>query len=177
MDNDSTEKVAALRARLVEKPLWTFALDLYARPGVEAACLTLQDEAGVDVCELLWRCWLAAHGLLAEDAPSSLDEIRRWQRDVTEPLRRLRRRLKPDAVRDPGVAELRRHLQAAELQAERLTLSRLERLTPLLPLSILPGGPSLAEKPLGRQLQLQKKSHLSALGTLVDVLDPSYPPR
>ncbi|MCK1787400.1 TIGR02444 family protein, partial [Pseudomonas sp. TNT11] len=32
--------------------LWSFALSTYARPGVEAACLRLQEQ-GADVCLLL----------------------------------------------------------------------------------------------------------------------------
>ena len=37
----------------LEAESWAFALALYARPGVAEACLTLQNEAGVDVMLLL----------------------------------------------------------------------------------------------------------------------------
>jgi len=40
-------------------PFWDFSLAVYRRPGVAAACLRLQDEAGVDVNLLLYFCWLA----------------------------------------------------------------------------------------------------------------------
>jgi len=111
---------------LQQRPLWDFALALYAKPGVEQACLTLQDEAGVDVCELLFHCWLYQHGLAAKPAP--LDAIRAerlaWQQQVTAPLRALRRRLKPEAAQNEAIEALRATLQRAELQAERENLQR-----------------------------------------------------
>jgi len=171
MSHDSTQLPPALRARLRDASLWEFALALYSRDGVEAACLRLQDEAGVDVCELLWHCWLYHHGLSCDER---LEAIRGWQREVTGPLRRLRRALKPDAREHEGVAALRRTLQQAELQAEREALSRLARLAVgsdrLYPLPSPP--PSLAEY-LARQLQVQQKPHLSVLNTLERQLDPS----
>lgn len=119
----------ALRARLAADPLWDFALALYARPGVETACLRLQDEAGLDVCELLWHCWLYRHGLAVAGEPAALAPIRAWQRDVTAVLRGLRRELKRAARDQPGVAEVRGRLQRTELAAERETLSRLQALS------------------------------------------------
>ena len=37
----------------LEAECWAFALAIYARPGVAEACLTLQNEAGLDVMLLL----------------------------------------------------------------------------------------------------------------------------
>lgn len=177
MNDDSTELPAALRARLASSPLWAFACALYARPGVEAACLRLQDDAGVDVCELLWRCWLFHHGLADAGPPEALEEMHRWQGEVTRPLRRLRRDLKPEACRHPDIAELRRTLMKAELQAERRALDGLEHATLAGPCRPLPSPPPPAEKYLAISLQLQKKSHLLPLSTLGTFLDPSQPPR
>ncbi|CDM38827.1 hypothetical protein PPSAL_0210 [Ectopseudomonas oleovorans] len=42
--------------------LWNFALELYARAGVEQACLELQD-TGSDVCLLLTGAWLQRRGV------------------------------------------------------------------------------------------------------------------
>ena len=42
--------------------LWDFAQRLYGRPGVEHACLQLQ-EAGADVCLLLCGAWLQQRGV------------------------------------------------------------------------------------------------------------------
>ncbi len=178
MTDDSTEMLAALRCRLAESPLWPFALALYARPGVEAACLQLQDEAGVDVCELLWRCWLLHHGAIPEPgSEAALAEVRRWQREVTAPLRRLRRELKADAAEQHGVARLRETLKRAELQAERETLARLESVAMTRPLRRLDARDPTAQRLLSNALQLQKKAHLSTLNSLVMRLDPPRGPR
>ncbi|WP_290784335.1 TIGR02444 family protein [Halomonas sp.] len=173
---------AILRARLTGQPLWEFALALYGQPGVESACLALQDQARVDVCELLWRCWLLRHGVVpGPTAEEGLVEVLRWQREVTAPLRRLRRRLKPEANVRPGVAELRETLKHAELQAERETLDRLERLALADSSTALTPAPSAgvraADKVLANALGLQKKTHLSTLHTLVASLDPPSRPR
>ncbi|MEQ6889623.1 TIGR02444 family protein [Halomonas sp. CS7] len=171
MTHDSTQLPDALRAHLRRDPLWEFALALYGRDGVEAACLTLQDEAGIDVCEMLWHCWLYQHGLTCDAPP---DAVRRWQHEVTAPLRRLRRALKAEARDDDGVAELRRTLQTAELQAEREALSRLQRLAlsgrgihrlstpPPEPVGVLAG-----------RLHLHRAPHLIKLKMLISQLDPS----
>lgn len=109
--------------------LWAYALSLYGRHGVAEACLTLQDEAGADVCELLWACWLFQRGLRpAEDVEVHLVEVRGWQARYTRPLRAQRRELKPLAVHDENVAQLRETIKQAELLAEREALARLARL-------------------------------------------------
>lgn len=112
--------------RLQQAPLWDFALMFYARPGVEQACLVLQDQAGVDVCELLFHRWLYEYGLEAQlEALVPLRKERHcWQQRVTEPLRGLRRGLKPQASHSEAVATLRKTIQQAELQAERENLQR-----------------------------------------------------
>jgi len=175
MTHDSTQLPDALRARLRRDPLWEFALALYGRDGVEAACLSLQDEAGIDVCELLWHCWLYHHGLTCDAPPN---DTRHWQRDVTAPLRRLRRALKAEARGDAGVAELRRTLQKAELQAEREALSRLQRQAlsgrGIAPLPTPPPDPL---EVLAGRLRLRKASHLTKLNMLISQLDPSQGPR
>lgn len=178
MTDDSTEMLATLRCRLAESPLWPFALALYARPGVEAACLQLQDEAGVDVCELLWRCWLLHHAAIPEPgSETALAKVRRWQREVTTPLRRLRRELKAAAAERDGVAQLRETLKRAELQAERETLARLQSLAMTRPLRPLAAGDPAPQELLSNALQLKKKAHLSTLNSLVMRLDPPRAPR
>ncbi|MCE9682448.1 TIGR02444 family protein [Halomonas alkalisoli] len=173
MSDDSTRLETALRSRLAADSLWDFALALYARPGVEAACLALQDEAGVDVCELLWHCWLHHHGLALEAEPDELAAVRLWQREVTSVLRVLRRRLKDEASKNAGVAEVRRQLQRTELAAERETLARLQALAER--------GEGLVRRShsrsklafsLASRWQLQKKPQLLALQTIECQLDP-----
>ncbi|HSP31363.1 MAG TPA: TIGR02444 family protein [Halomonas sp.] len=112
--------------RLQQISLWDFALSLYAKPGVEAACLSLQDEAEVDVCELLFHCWLYTCGL--EVVPVAVvplrQERRQWQHRVTDVLRELRRDLKASAASSSSIAALRETIKQAELLAERENLQR-----------------------------------------------------
>ncbi|WP_110685738.1 TIGR02444 family protein [Salinicola aestuarinus] len=119
--------------------LWSFALERYARPGTETLCLELQDGHGLDVCELLWSAWLAERELaVATEAPTQLEPIRRWQAEMTQPLRERRRALKPLVAATPSLDDLRQTLKRAELEAERETLRRLEALsagTPAVPTS------------------------------------------
>ncbi|GHE21016.1 TIGR02444 family protein [Halomonas urumqiensis] len=177
MDTDSTELPSVLRARLTQNPLWDFAVAFYGQPDIEAACLTLQDEAGVDVCELLWHCWLMWHGLTLTTSTEALSSIGTWQREVTVPLRQLRRQLKAQANTNDRVAKLRETLKQAELQAERETLARLENLALQSDLRVLSCEAQGAGKHLAQMLQLQKKSHLSTLQTLIARLDPPTSPR
>jgi uncharacterized protein (TIGR02444 family) len=173
MSDDSTATQADLRSRLGADPLWDFALDFYARPGVEAACLLLQDEAGVDVCELLWRCWLHRHGLALGASPPGLAAVLRWQQEVTVPLRALRRRLKAQSTHDAGATEVRRAIKQAELAAERETLLRLQHLAEhTAPSAILTSDASHFENSLASRWKLQKKAQLLALQTLECQLDP-----
>ncbi|MBD3895402.1 TIGR02444 family protein [Halomonas sp. ML-15] len=180
---DSTQLLAHLRACLREAPLWDFALALYGRDGVEAACLQLQDEARTDVCELLWLCWLDVHGLVADGKLSAaLAPLRHWQAEMTQPLRQRRRALKQQALTHPEIAELREAIKRAELLAEREALRLLQRISEdqLAPEGILrPREPTdlpLVER-LYAWLPEQKKQHLCALQTLESRLDPSRGPR
>lgn len=111
--------------------LWDFSGALYARPGVAGLCLTLQDEAGADVCLLLTALWLERRGVAAStERVVQLEELARpWQTTVTTPLRALRRAWKEAAQNDAELAELRGQLAALELQAERRLLERLHGLT------------------------------------------------
>nr|WP_281172186.1 TIGR02444 family protein [Carnimonas nigrificans] len=106
------------------RSLWTFAVALHALPGQESGMLNLQDEAGMDIPELLFYCWLERrHEHLT--APSQLEEIRRWQARFTAPLRSMRRELKPLLEHDPQLADMRNAIKKAELESEREVLRRL----------------------------------------------------
>ncbi|AMK28808.1 hypothetical protein AWT69_000171 [Pseudomonas putida] len=109
--------------------LWNHALALYARPGVEAASLALQ-ELGGDVCLLLCGTWLQARGVAAdEQRTTALKALAGpWQRDVVTPLRTLRRQWREQALADPRLSVIREQVKALELQAERTLLERLEAL-------------------------------------------------
>ncbi|GAB3386178.1 TIGR02444 family protein [Azotobacter armeniacus] len=107
--------------------LRAFALQLYQRPGVEAACLHLQAQ-GADVCLLLCGAWLEARGVNCTSGRCA--ELRRlaqpWQAAVVAPLRRLRQDWRTAARDDVVLGELRERLKALELDAEWTLLRRLE---------------------------------------------------
>ncbi|WP_068825090.1 TIGR02444 family protein [Pseudomonas sp. BMS12] len=110
--------------------LWSFANACYARPGVEAICLRLQEQ-GVDVCLLLCALWLERRGAAAsEPRLQQLQAISLpWQRDVVRPLRELRQSWRTAAADDPQLTSLRERIKVTELEAEQELLRRLERLT------------------------------------------------
>jgi uncharacterized protein (TIGR02444 family) len=107
--------------------LWTFSMAVYGEPGVEAACLDLQDRCGLDVNLLLYACWVAVHGVVLERRHIEAlgDFARPWRQAAIEPLRRIRRRLKLDPLGMPApeVEAFRQRVKAAELEAERLLLA------------------------------------------------------
>lgn len=116
-----------------EHPLWHFSLAVYRMPGVSAACLRLQDDAGADVNLLLYFCWLAT----VRDAPLDEAEIRRivdatadWRDRVVRPLRGVRRWLKDGAAGMPrdSVEGLRSDVKRVELESEQLQQDLLFRL-------------------------------------------------
>ncbi|MCX2543648.1 TIGR02444 family protein [Pseudomonas sp. COW5] len=107
--------------------LWSFALAVYARPGVEDACLRLQS-AGASVCLMLCGLWL-------EQRDATRDEVRTrqlqeltipWDKEVVQPLRAMRMQWKNLADTDPVLKGMREQIKGLELEAERALLSRLE---------------------------------------------------
>jgi uncharacterized protein (TIGR02444 family) len=107
--------------------LWRFSLELYARPGVEQSCLTLQ-QAGAGVCLLLCGLWLEQRGVACDE--HRLQQLRQvaepWDEEVVEPLRSLRIRWKAGALQDIALDGLREQVKKLELEAERQLLERLE---------------------------------------------------
>ena len=114
--------------------LWSFALSTYARPGVEAACLRLQEQ-GADVCLLLCGAWLEQRGVAPDpQRVQALQQLARpWQAHVIEPLRRVRVQWRAMAQQDEQLAALRERVKTLELDAERQLLMRLEALTQTWP--------------------------------------------
>ena len=105
---------------------WRFSLALYARPGVAPALIALQDRAGHDVNLILFCLWAGAvRGLRLDTAMLATAEtaVADLRRELVEPLRALRRRLKADPAAD--VQALRRQVLVLELVAERRVQYRL----------------------------------------------------
>jgi uncharacterized protein (TIGR02444 family) len=110
---------------------WQFSLEYYARPGVEAACLALQDEAGADVDLLLYLLFCARHGrALSGEEVARLDRlVADWRAEVVRPLRAIRRRLKT-GFPDIAAEALRSEVKRLELEAERLQQQQMETAAP-----------------------------------------------
>jgi uncharacterized protein (TIGR02444 family) len=109
---------------------WRFALALYAKPGVSAACLQLQDDAGVDVMLLLVALFAASHRCIAltdADLIAMDAVVRPWREQVVQPLRALRCTLKSGPSPAPSAMSdrLRERIKASELDAERIANDRL----------------------------------------------------
>lgn len=109
--------------------LWEWTLEAYARPGVPAACLRLQDTFGLNTSLLLWAVWAEARDadLLARAA----EVARSWEALALSPLREVRRALKPafPPIDDRAREGLREDVKAAELRAERVLMEALESMT------------------------------------------------
>lgn len=105
-------------------PFWTFSLSVYGRKGVPPACLTLQDQSGVDVNVLLFCLYLGSRGraLSQADVAAIREAVEPWRRDVVVAVRQARRSLKepPSPFHGPAVDALRKAVKAAELEAERI---------------------------------------------------------
>ena len=114
---------SAAPKELNPSPFWTFSLSLYGKPGVPQACLTLQDEAGVDVNLLLFGLFLGRTGrkLTASDVRKIAQTTEPWRAGIVVSLREARRALKepPPPFAGPLADALRKSVKAAELESER----------------------------------------------------------
>ncbi|MFU8763559.1 MAG: TIGR02444 family protein [Haliea sp.] len=101
----------------MNNPLWEFSLELYACPGVAAACMEAQDHCAADVNLLLYAAWLARQGLALDQLQwrELAVSVTEWRQRVVQPLRALRR----DWRALPAAAALREEIRVLELAAER----------------------------------------------------------
>ena len=115
----------------LDGPLWRFALEFYALPGVAEACLTLQDEAHIDVIQLLTAIYadlILRQPLSSKDVAKLGRQTAEWRRATVLPLRDIRRFLKPERDGFPEERHLlREKVKAAELLAEQIQLALTER--------------------------------------------------
>jgi uncharacterized protein (TIGR02444 family) len=118
---------------------WRFSLTVYARPGVAASCLALQDRLGLDVNLLLFCCWAAARGHRLEPAEIAAAEAASgaWQRDIVTPLRGIRRQLAQPTALDPAdAAALYAKAKQLELAAEEAEQRLLATAVPFAPCEV-----------------------------------------
>jgi uncharacterized protein (TIGR02444 family) len=101
----------------MSNPFWDYSLSVYNAPGVAGACLSAQDDCGLDVNLLLYAGWLSTRDrVLTEAHLAQIEEaVSGWRSRAVEPLRRLRRDLKTL----PGADDLRQQVKSLELAAER----------------------------------------------------------
>jgi uncharacterized protein (TIGR02444 family) len=109
--------------------LWQWALEVYARPSVAEACLSLQDGHGQNVPYLLWAAWRASEGRAAD-----VKEAARWSSAGTP---RSARPCAPSAVVKPawpGIdddarEDFRNAVKDVELHGEKVLMESLEALS------------------------------------------------
>jgi uncharacterized protein (TIGR02444 family) len=105
-------------------PFWQFSLAFYRQPEVAAACIRLQDEAGVDVNLLFFLLWNASQKrrLSAVDVVAIDRAVADWRQTVVIPLRDLRRALKtaPASIEASAAELFRAKVKGLELESERL---------------------------------------------------------
>jgi uncharacterized protein (TIGR02444 family) len=166
-------------------PFWDYALELYRRPGVEAACLELQQRHGVDVNIVLLCCWLAHRGVAADAAflaqIAAAAEV--WQQEVVRPLRAVRSQLKSAlsapqpgsiAARWPELAgALRQRVLALEIDGERVEQLMLAAFAADLSTETAPGV-ALASANLARYWRLGPPDR-DALAMLLQAAFPDAP--
>jgi uncharacterized protein (TIGR02444 family) len=141
------------RSLFPASPFWDFSLRLYARPGVAAACLRLQERHGIDVNILFCCLWLGMAGQVAtrRDVVRMIARVRTLHEQVVKPLRAARTALKRILAAETGehlaaAGALRVAIKKGELDAEHLEQVILTAMHPT------PGGaaaraagPALAE--------------------------------
>ncbi len=122
---------------------WDFVVGRHGEPGVEAACLALQDAHDQCVALLMWRAWTLGEGLRV--TPGQLEQAvettRIWNREVIAPLRAVRRRAgRPlPGLDEAGRRRLRQGLLEQELAGERALIEALAALVPAAPTAAGPG--------------------------------------
>ncbi|MDX1506377.1 MAG: TIGR02444 family protein [Spongiibacter sp.] len=102
-----------------QNPLWQYALQVYARDQVKEACLSLQDEAGVDVILLLAAAYLGHCGRrLSEVELQQLTAAGAVPRESCVAVLRQLRRQVAEEVGSAGQQRCYNALKEAELAAE-----------------------------------------------------------
>lgn len=156
----------------LENPLWRYALDLYSRPGVEAAALELQT-LGCSINRLILACFLAQQG--KQLTPELLQgEAQAWQRELTHPLRTLRYRVREQKAERAELDVCYRKLREAELACEQVEImllwQRVEKIdqAQVLKEDLLRSNIELIVAEIGDQAVMQASSQIDAFIAVVD---------
>ena len=115
--------------------LWSFMLQLYAKPGIPAALLSLQDNYAIDVPFYLavLHAVTTDRYVTAKALSALYAEIQEWREEVVIPLRIVRKTLKVHAwaTSFENTGAFRETIKSAELNAERIEVDVLEKLIPI----------------------------------------------
>ncbi len=114
---------------------WNFSVRTYRQPNVPEACLSLQNEEGVDVNMLLFCCWFSMlHGKFENGTWDQAAEFSTlWSDNVVRPLRVTRTWMKTAGCRDVRVPfdacmQFRDEVKSVEFSAEKMQQEILESL-------------------------------------------------
>lgn len=141
---------------------WSFSLAAYARPGVEAACLELQDRFAADVNLALYCLWI---GRPLDDAAMAAALETAAPGQARARILRDRRRALPKVV-DGG---LRDRIKRAELDAERAEQEALAALARPAPAN--PRAAAANLRLYAARLGVEARAFLAAAGPLLAALD------
>jgi uncharacterized protein (TIGR02444 family) len=124
----------------MSESFWDFSVRTYRTEHVPEACLSLQDERGVDVNMLLYCCWFGVTRgqQQAEAFQNVFDFSETWAERVVRPLRYVRTWMKFDGCHDPRMPtetcmEYRERVKGVEFEAEKIQQDVLESLTLPIP--------------------------------------------
>lgn len=157
-------------------PFWRFSLRTYREPGVQEACLALQDRCGADVNLLLFCGWIGRGGRVLDENSLRLavGRVGHWQSEVVVPMRLARRGLKGligDSEIGGMATTLRRRALAIELELERVEQTMLAALAEswgepaqrLEPLQAVPANLTAYLTLLGEEPGPQERRHQGAI--------------
>ena len=151
-------------------PFWRFSLRVYRAPGVQQACLALQDDCGADV-NLVLLCGFAGHAGRSLDKRrlrQAMARVGAWQSDVVAPVRKARRAIKRPPPADAQAAQdLRRQILALELELEYVEQAMLAELAALWPPPVHRGAPQAT-------VEANLQRYLGLLGCAARPADPAH---
>lgn len=120
----------------MSESFWDFSVRSYRTENVAEACLSLQDERGVDVNMLLYCCWFGVTRgqQQAEFFQNVFEFSESWAVQVVRPLRYVRTWMKLAGCHDPRMPtetcmEFREKVKGVEFTAEKIQQDVLESLT------------------------------------------------
>lgn len=104
----------------LDNPLWQFSLKLYQHEEVKEACLSFQNEEGVNVNLLLVCCWLsyAIEAISQLEFEQAYQQINEWHQQVTQAMRQVRQYLKRFQASNDWVNHFYQQVLADELSSE-----------------------------------------------------------